>query len=106
MRFEVVTADNGKHALERINERKPDLISLDLVMPKIRGVSICRKIPNRLPFTVVTAHARDELGREDFLKLKADKLTVGPNSFIEKPVIPSEYINPDNFISKVKEVLK
>ena len=55
---------------------------------------------------MVTAHARDELGREDFLKLKANKLIVGPNSFIEKPVIPSEYINPDNFISKVKEVLK
>ena len=36
MGSDVVTADNGKHALGRINEGKPDLISLDLVMPKMR----------------------------------------------------------------------
>ena len=95
--FEVMTADNGKHALERINERKPDLISLDLVMPKMRGVTLLKYLQKnpewaKIPFIVVTAHARDELGREDFLKLKADKMLVGPHSFIEKPVIPSEYI--------------
>jgi CheY-like chemotaxis protein len=35
--FNVMTANNGKHALERIKECKPDLISLDLVMPKMGG---------------------------------------------------------------------
>ena len=102
--FEVMTADNGKHALEQIKERKPDLISLDLVMPKMRGITLLKYLQknpewSKIPFIVVTAHARDELGEEDFLKLKADKLLKGPHSYIEKPVVPSEYIQ------KIKEAL-
>ena len=96
--FDVMTANNGKHALERISERKPDLISLDLVMPKMGGVkllSYLQKNPElaKIPFIIVTAHAHDELGREDLMKLKAEKVIVGPHSYIEKPVIPSEYVN-------------
>jgi CheY-like chemotaxis protein len=102
--FEVMTADNGKHALEKIKERKPDLISLDLVMPKMRGITLLKYLQknpewSKIPFIVVTAHAHDELGREDFLKLKADKVLVGPHSYIEKPIVPSEYIK------KIKESL-
>ena len=95
--FNVITANNGKHALERIGDSKPDLISLDLVMPKMGGLkllSYLQKNPewSKIPFIVVTAHAHDELGKEDFLKLKAEKALVGPHSYIEKPVAPSEYI--------------
>ena len=102
--FEVMTADNGKHALEKIKERKPDLISLDLVMPKMRGITLLKYLQknpewSKIPFIVVTAHAHDELGKEDFLKLKADKILVSPPSYIEKPIVPSEYIK------KIKENL-
>ncbi|MFH2011661.1 MAG: response regulator [Pseudomonadota bacterium] len=102
--FNVTTANNGKHALERIKENKPDLISLDLVMPKMGGVkllSYLQKNPEwaKIPFIVVTAHAHDELGSEDFMKLKAEKVLVSPHSYIEKPIIPSEYIK------KIKESL-
>jgi hypothetical protein len=45
-----------------------------------------------IPFIVVTAHARDELGKDDYLKLKAERFLVSPYSFMEKPVVPSEYI--------------
>ncbi|MBI4619930.1 MAG: response regulator, partial [Desulfobacterales bacterium] len=93
--FNIITANNGKHALERIKECKPDLISLDLVMPKMGGVkllSYLQKNPEwaKIPFIVVTAHAHDELGREDFMKLKAEKVLLSPHSYIEKPIIPSE----------------
>jgi CheY-like chemotaxis protein len=102
--FEVITADNGKHALEKIRERKPDLISIDLVMPKMRGITLLQYLQKnpewaKIPFIVVTAHATDELGKEDFLKLKADKILVGPHLYIEKPVVPSEYVK------KIKEIL-
>ena len=95
--FKVMTANNGKHAMERISEQKPDLISLDLVMPKMGGVKLLaylQKNPelSKIPFIVVTAHAHDELGKEDVTKLKAEKVLVGPHSYIEKPVVPSEYI--------------
>jgi len=99
--FEVITADNGKHALERIKDHKPDLISLDLVMPRMGGLKLLKYLQKNpklagIPFIVVTAHARDELGREDFLKLKAGKFLVSPHSYMEKPVVPSEYIKMIN----------
>ena len=102
--FNVMAANNGKHALEMIKECKPDLISLDLVMPKMGGVkllSYLQKNPewSKIPFIVVTAHAHDELGREDFMKLKAEKVLLSPHSYIEKPIMPSEYIE------KVREAL-
>jgi CheY-like chemotaxis protein len=102
--FNVMTANNGKHALERVSERKPDLISLDLVMPKMGGLKLLaylQKNPewSKIPFIVVTAHAHDELGKEDFMKLKAEKVLVGPYSYIEKPVVPSEYVE------KIKKAL-
>jgi CheY-like chemotaxis protein len=96
--FEVVTADNGKHALEKIKAHKPDLISLDLVMPRMGGLKLLKYLQKNpklaeIPFIVVTAHARDELGKEDYLKLKAEKFLISPYSFMEKPVVPSEYIS-------------
>ena len=94
--FEVMTANNGKHALERIKEQKPDLISLDLVMPRMRGITLIKYLQQNpewasIPVIVVTAHARDDLGKEDFLKLKAEKAFVAPHAYIEKPIVPSEY---------------
>jgi len=99
--FEVMTADNGKHALDRIKDHKPDLISLDLVMPRMGGLKLLKYLQKNpklagIPFIVVTAHARDELGREDFLKLKAEKFLVSPHSYMEKPIVPSEYIKMIN----------
>ncbi len=95
--FKVITADNGKHALDQIKHERPDLISVDLVMPKMRGITLLgylNKNPEwaKIPFIVVTAHARDELGKEDFLKMKAEKILTGPHSYVEKPIVPSEYI--------------
>jgi len=94
--FEVMTAENGKHALERIKEQKPDLISLDLVMPRMRGITLIKYLQQNsewasIPVIVVTAHARDHLGKEDFLKLKAEKALHAPHAYIEKPIVPSEY---------------
>lgn len=96
--FEAITADNGKRALEKIKECKPDLISLDLVMPRMRGITLLKCLKNNpelsdIPFIVVTAHAHDDLGKEDFLKLKASNILIGSHSYIEKPIVPSEYIN-------------
>jgi len=42
--FEVAVAGNGKEALERMTEKKPDVISLDLVMPKMSGLKFYRYI--------------------------------------------------------------
>ena len=95
--FRVITADNGKQALDRMKDKKPDLISLDLEMPKMRGVKLLeylQKNPEwaKIPFIIVTSHMRDDIGKKDMEELKAQKIVVGPHAFMEKPIAPAKYV--------------
>ncbi len=92
--FNVVTASDGFEALEAVREQKPDLISLDLVMPKHSGAKLVRDLKKdkelaKIPTLIVTGHARDDLGRADFEELTMS----GPGIYLEKPVKPKEYVN-------------
>jgi CheY-like chemotaxis protein len=96
--FDVSVASNGKEALERMTEEKPDVISLDLVMPKMSGLKFYRYIQkNRdragIPVVVVTAHAKDEFGESDLGKIKKAKSEGGTIMVLEKPIQPDVYIN-------------
>lgn len=91
--FRVVTATDGIDALEKIKNEKPDLISLDLVMPKRSGMKFYKDLQTNpdwrvIPTLIVTGHARDDLGREDFQELTFS----GPGFYLEKPVKPLHYI--------------
>ena len=103
--FAVEIADNGKHGLECIKRHKPDLISLDLVMPRMRGITFIKYLQQNpewatIPVIVVTAHAYNHLGKEDYLKLKAEKSISAPHAYLDKPIAPSEYIRT------IREVLQ
>ena len=96
--FEVAVAGNGKEALERMTEKKPDVISLDLVMPKMSGLKFYRYIQKNkdrsgIPVVVVTAHARDEMGKSDLEKIKAAKPKDGTMLIVDKPINPPAYVN-------------
>ena len=96
--FEVAVAGNGKEALERMTERKPDVISLDLVMPKMSGLKFYKYIQKNkdrsgIPVIVVTAHARDEMGKTDLEKIKAVKPKAGKMFIVDKPINPPAYVN-------------
>jgi CheY-like chemotaxis protein len=92
--FKVETASDGNEALEAARRTTPDLISLDLVMPKHSGVKFYHelqkdKILSKIPILTVTGHARDELGKADF-----DEMTMsGPGVYLEKPVSPHSYVS-------------
>jgi len=92
--FAVDTATDGMEALEAVRRDPPDLISLDLVMPRHSGAKFYRELRrdkqlHQIPVLVVTGHARDELGRADF-----DELTMsGPGVYLEKPVRPATYVS-------------
>ena len=95
--FQVETAQSGKEALEKVKERRPDFISLDLVMPGGSGIAFLHDLRrNRewinIPVMVVTGHARDELGRADLSQALEGKLLSGPGMYLEKPVTPGKYI--------------
>jgi CheY-like chemotaxis protein len=92
--FEVETACDGLEALEIIRRNPPDLISLDLVMPKHSGVRFYRELQkdktlNKIPVLTVTGHARDELGKADFEEMTMS----GPGVYLEKPVSSQKYVS-------------
>jgi CheY-like chemotaxis protein len=96
--FGVQTAANGNQALTRMTEKKPDVISLDLVMPKMSGLKFFQYIQKNkeragIPVVVVTAHARDELGSDDFEKIEKHKSKECSVFLLEKPVDALTYVN-------------
>lgn len=98
--FDVVTANDGFEALEQVKKSVPDLISLDLVMPKKSGAKFHRELTRnrewaKIPIIIVTGHARDDLGKADLKELTMS----GPGIYLEKPV------KPDNYIAAVKTIL-
>ncbi len=95
--FNVVTASDGDEALEIIREQRPDFISLDLVMPRKSGHRLLYEIRkdrelSRIPVVIVTAHAQDELGRDDLEDIMANRVISGPGIYLEKPVKPLDYV--------------
>ncbi|KKM06658.1 hypothetical protein LCGC14_1741780 [marine sediment metagenome] len=57
--YEVVTAANGQEAMERFDSDEPDLVTLDILMPDIDGISLLRQMKEkkpRLPIIMSTAY--------------------------------------------------
>jgi len=94
--FRVVTAANGEEALFKADEIKPDLIILDVMMPKIDGFEVCRalkakKETSKIPVILLSAKDRD-----------ADKqkgAEVGCDRYMTKP------FSPGRLIETVQELL-
>ena len=104
--FNVLRAGNGNEALERIREKTPDFISLDLVMPEKSGIKLLYELRHhkewrRIPFVVVTAHARDDAGKGDLEEILSNKIFSGPKVYLEKPVEAEQYVG---FICEKLEV--
>jgi len=95
--FNVVTAGDGVEALDIIKNGAPDFISLDLIMPKKSGHRLLHELRrnkqwSRIPVLIVTAHARDELGKGDLQDLLDNSVMSGPGTYLEKPVNPLTYV--------------
>ena len=92
--FEVETAADGFEATKAVLRQPPDLISLDLVMPRQSGARFYHELRrdhtlSKIPVLIVTGHARDELGRTDFEEMTLS----GPGVYLEKPVTPETYVS-------------
>jgi len=91
--FVVDSAVNGQDALDKIEKDRPDLITLDMNMPKMSGIKLIRilrrdKELSQLPIIVVTAHAHSEFASEDVKTFNAFTSGLKPKRTIEKPVTP------------------
>jgi DNA-binding response OmpR family regulator len=61
--YEVVTAHNGKEALEKAKKEKPDAVLLDILMPEIDGLRVLRclrRLNKKLPVFMITAFSNEE----------------------------------------------
>ena len=87
--FQVTTASSGRTALETVQKHPPDLIILDIMMPDIDGMEVCRTLrqrenSRRIPIIMLTARA-DEIDRVVGFELGAD-------DYVMKPFSPRELV--------------
>jgi len=95
--MQVLTAHDGRDGLEKVAEHRPDLISLDLVMPGMSGMKMLRELRRdkqwaRIPVIIVTAHARDPQVRGDLDDVLSESSIMGPSLYLEKPLTPRRYL--------------
>lgn len=93
---ELLTAGNGEEALETIKAEKPNLVFLDVMMPKMSGFDVCHAVKNELGMKEVHIVLLTAKGQE-FDKQKGQE--VGADLYMTKP------FDPDALLAKAKEVL-
>ncbi len=83
--YEVVSATDGRQALDRFAEHRFDLVVLDLMLPKLDGIEVCRRIRSRSQVPIIMLTAKDD---------EIDKilgLEMGADDYITKPFSVREF---------------
>jgi len=93
---ELLTAGNGKEALEIVTREKPSLVFLDVMMPRMNGFDVCRTIKNDLGLIGVSVVLLTAKGQE-FDRQKGTE--AGADLYITKP------FSPDEVLAKAREIL-
>ena len=93
---ELLTATNGEEALAVIEAVKPDLVFLDVMMPKLSGFDVCQRVKHVLGLTGVYIVLLTAKGQE-FDRLKGQE--VGADLYMTKP------FDPDALLAKARSVL-
>ena len=93
---ELLFADNGEKALSIIQEEKPDLVFLDVMMPKMNGMEVCHKVKKELGidgvYIILLTAKGQEVDRQKGLEMGADR-------YMTKP------FDPDEMLSVAEEIL-
>ncbi len=93
--YKVITASDGDTALKKVKESSPDLIILDIMIPKLNGLEVCKRLKDKgstTPIIILSAKAQE-----------ADKvlgLELGADDYVTKPFSPRE------LLVRVKAVLR
>lgn len=92
--YEVHTASDGQQALELIERTSPDLILLDVMMPRMDGLTVCERVREFLtvPIIIVTARGQDQE--------KVRGLDLGADDYLIKP------FNIEELLARVRAVLR
>ncbi|MBI2855128.1 MAG: response regulator transcription factor [Chloroflexi bacterium] len=92
--YEVVTASNGAQALEQVQAQEPDIVVLDLVMPKKDGLNALKELRtfSAMPVIILSAKGADE----DRIK----GLELGADDYLCKP------FNPDELVARIRAMMR
>src|SRR5437764_4339298 len=83
--YEVVAAHDGREALDRFAEQRFDLVVLDIMLPKLDGIEVCRRMRSRSQVPIIMLTAKDD---------EIDKvigLEMGADDYITKPFSVREF---------------
>ena len=103
--YQTCTAGDGQEALEKTRAENPDLVTLDIVMPKKSGIRYYREMKDdphlrKIPIIIITAITGWGYDKEGFHKfIKSSKQVPPPEGFLSKP------IDPDELLKLVKKYL-
>lgn len=93
--YNIITAFDGKSALDAVEKQRPALLVLDLMMPEVDGLEVCRTLRGKKdPVSILMLTARDE----DIDKILG--LELGADDYLTKP------FNPRELVARVKAVLR
>jgi CheY-like chemotaxis protein len=115
-------ARDGKAAIESMRENRPDLVLLDVMMPRKSGIAVFNKMRQdpeleKVPVVIVTGASRatgvemttgesdpkktyeDDLAREFGVQIREQLQNLSPQGFLEKPV------EPEQLISKIRSLI-
>ena len=92
--YQVEVAHDGQEALDKVRLVRPDLIVLDLMLPNVSGLEICRQLRQESDVPIIMLTARDE--PED----RVAGLELGADDYVTKP------FNPRELAARVKAVLR
>lgn len=94
---ELLLAENGEQALELIQKEEPNLVFLDVMMPKMNGMEVCQKVKKELNlshvYIILLTAKGQEVDRQKGLEMGADR-------YMTKP------FDPDEMLAIAEEVLK
>lgn len=93
---EIMTADNGADALETIKTEKPNLVFLDVMMPRMNGFDVCQTVKRQLNLNDVYVVMLTAKGQEYDRQRGAD---VGADVYMTKP------FDPDELLERARQVL-
>jgi two-component system response regulator MprA len=85
--YEILTATNGREALDQVQERHPDVIVLDWLIPKLHGVEVARRLRaagDPIPILMLTA--------KDTIEDRVEGLDSGADDYLVKPFAPAELL--------------
>ena len=92
--YEVISARDGREALDRFAEQRFDLVVLDIMLPKLDGLEVCRRLRSRSQVPIIMLTAKDDETS------KVVGLEIGADDYITKPFSVRE------FRSRVKAALR